>query len=475
MSGANIVFTAALSFLLGIAAADTGWNIYSLVGAILFLEISAIAATRRLSLGKILSFFLFFVLFGFFYYNFYINFETARENVVFNQRISFSGVVLDEPHVFDKYQTLSVRLDPPLSGDVYVYTSDLAEINYGDRLKIDGKINPPVSEAEKPSSFFPKLEILERHRGFWLKEKLLGMKKFLVGQFGRVLGSNEAALLAGITFGVRSNFSPELKNQMALSGTTHLVALSGYNISVLVIAAANVFGYFFSRRKTFYLTGILIVLFVLMVGGEASVMRAAVMGFLALLAKEAGRIYSMRNSIALTAAAMVFLNPTILIHSVGLQLSFASLLGIVYLGPALKSIVKLKNGGFANWKENAIVTLSAQLAVVPIIIQVFGSFSPTAILANILILEFIPLTMFLGFLLTGVGSLYVYFGFLIAKLVNVLLLYEILVIKFFASVRLPVAASVFESQMTTVLYYGAMATFIYYYSYRKNNGAQKIL
>ena len=107
--------------------------------------------------------------------------------------------------------------------------------------------------------------------------------------------------MAGITLGERAEFSKEFKEAMSKSGTTHLVALSGYNITILVLAVAYVLNFFASRRLVFWLTLLIIIGFVAMTGAEASVVRAAIMGGIVLLAKRANRLYSFRNAIVIAA------------------------------------------------------------------------------------------------------------------------------------------------------------------------------
>ena len=465
MVGADFVFYASLTFLVGVGLAGLHINIFIVSGFALLIILGFLFFCRRwISDKKFLLLLLWLLLFsGVFYYYFFLNFKTARENIVFNQEFSFSGIVVDEPRFSEKAQIFTVSLEPPLNGEIDVVAPRLPEFRYGELLKIEGRITPSIGDAEKPEIVFPKIIVAAEDRGFWLKEKLLLFKKNLLAQFQNVLPADQAALLGGITFGSRSSFSKDFKEWMALSGTTHLVALSGYNIAILVLAAAQVFGYFFSKRKTFYLTAAVIILFVLMVGAEASVVRAAIMGFLALLAKEVGRLYSMRNIIMLTAILMTLINPVLLIYNVGFQLSFLSLLGIVYLGPSLKSVLKIgDNGGFLNWRENFVTTASAQLAVLPVVIQAFGRFSLTAVLANALILGFIPITMFFGFLLAALSSLFFYFGFLVAKLVELLLFYEILIIKLFAKISLPIKIFSLNPALVFFVYYVFLVAFIFY-------------
>ncbi|MDO8574515.1 MAG: ComEC/Rec2 family competence protein [bacterium] len=293
-----------------------------------------------------------------------------------------------------------------------------------------------------------------------LEQKLVNFKENQINQFRINLPLNSAALLAGETFGERSDFTKELKEQMNRSGTTHIVALSGYNIAILVLAISTALGSFLSRRKTFIITAVVIILFVIMVGGGASIIRAAIMGFLILLAKELGRPYNLTNAIVLTAGIMVLINPTILTEDIGFQLSFLSLLGIVYLEPAIKKLLHLKEGGgILGWRENATMTLSAQIAVAPILIYHFNQFSLTAIPANVLILEVVPLTMFFGFFLATLSSILPVLGFLVAKLVNILLLYQIGVIKTFSSIHLP-SPRFLSSGIAITIYYLALIVII---------------
>ncbi len=444
MAAADIVFGGAIAFLIGVGAASLNWSIYAtILGGFLLFCLGILFFRRGNQQYRKLLVFLLPLFLGFFYYYLYLNIEKTGEHISFNRNTSFSGVVINEPQSTEKVQKFVIKLLPPLHGKTEITTALFPEFNYGDLLEANGVIEPARTVAAEPTSFFPKIKLLDHHQGFWVKEKLLAFKNILTAQFGKFLPPDSAALMSGLTFGVRADFTKDFKNQMALSGTTHLVALSGYNIVILVWAIAAVFGYFLSRRLTFYLTTFTIFLFVLMVGAEASVVRAAIMGFLLLLAGQVGRLYSFRNAVALVATIMVLFDPKILVFNVGFQLSFMSLLGIAYLSPALKKLFHFQNvdAGFLNWRENLTTTLGAQLAVAPFLLQYFGQFSLTSFVANILILAFVPFTMFLGFVLAGLGLIFSQLGFLIAWIANLLLAYEIGVIKLFSKLRLPVESS----------------------------------
>ena len=470
----NIAFYGALSFIVGTLAAGfeltAVWTILFFAAAISIFSLMRKWGWFDTTHHKWKEFFfiLFLFAFGIFYYNFFFNLKESSQIIIFDKNIGFSGVVLKEPQLSEKYQRLTVELRPPMAGEISVLASLSPEINYGDVIEATGEIKPAASKNQEPISFFPKLKITAQHQGSPFKEKLLDFKKSVIFQFKNFLPSDSAALLSGLTLGWRGDFTDEFKKEMSLSGTTHMVALSGYNITILVLVVAGAFGYWLSRRMTFWLTSLVIIMFILMVGAESSVVRAAIMGFLALVAKEAGRRFSIRNAIALTAAAMIFVDPSAL-FDIGFQLSFLSLIGIVYLQPALNNLFRMGDSkkGFLSWRENALTTLSAQLAVAPVLIQVFGNFSLTSIVANVLILEFVPLTMLFGFLLAAFGSLFYYAGFILSFLENILLKYEIGVIKLFAHWSMPVLSGA-NSWFLFTIYYLAIIIFAVHMTRPKN-------
>ena len=462
MIPADILFGGAIAVMAGIAAASLGWNILTTMALAAPFLFGGLALLKKLYVWKTFLVFLALMFFGAFYYHLSFNIKIASENIPYGEKSSFSGVVVDEPRTQEKYQSFNIKLESPLRGEVFVLASPRGVYHYGDLLELNGAIEPRKTFAENPIAAFPDIKLLAEYRGSRVKEALLGFKHAILEKFTSALPAQEAALLGGLTLGSRAEFTPEFKSQMSRSGTTHLVALSGYNIAILVLAIAKVFGKFLSRRKTFYITTGIILLFVVMVGAEASVVRAAIMGFLALLAKETGRTFSMRNAIVLTALGMTLFHLTVLVYDIGFQLSFLSLLGIVYLSPALKQVLRFdERKDIPIWKEIAILTASAQLAVVPVIVNTFGSFSLTAIIPNVLILGFVPLTMFLGFLLAAVSFIHAYLGFFIAKLAEVLLAYEIGVIKLFATLSVPIEAP-FAGRFLAFLYYSVMILFIYH-------------
>ena len=327
-------------------------------------------------------------------------------------------------------------------GDIQITANRYPLYEYGDKIITKGTIKKPVGEWEGYFSKegvaglmqFPEITLIAKNAGSPIKKTLYGIKSFFETSYKKVLPFEQAAFLSGLTLGSTAEFSDELREKLRLTGTTHLVALSGYNISMIAKAAAVILGsWWLTRRFSFALSVMLILGFVVMTGAEASVVRAAIMAMVFLLADRVGRPYYFRNAVMLAALTMTLINPKILVFDIGFQLSFAALLGIVYLRSWLKKILRFSDKpGFLNWREHFLTTTAAQFAVLPLVIYYFDYFSPLAILSNILILEFIPITMALGFFI-GFASLIAYpLAWIISFPTNIFLTYELTIINFFA-------------------------------------------
>ena len=468
---ADFVFGLASAFLAALFAAGAGWNIKMCI-YVLIVSATLIIFLAKRFWREALFFFRSFLI-GIFYFYAFFAWRDVHTKLPSDAKAIFTVLLTDEPTPVNRALMVPSKAEPPFAGSLVVFAPEGSDIRYGDLIQIEGKVAPPQTTGEDPSIFSNQVLVLAHHRGFFLREWLITIKNRILAGYQALLPGDQAALLGGITFGSKVSFDAATKQAMALSGTTHLVAISGYNITIVIIATGNIFGRFFSRRTNFVLSVICICLFILMVGFAASGVRAAIMGFIALVAKEMGENFSMRNAITFTAVFMALRDPMILTRDMSFILSFASLLGIVYLGPAVKKLFKQTEPGILDWKENAITTLSAQLAVAPVLIRTFGQFSAVAILANILILSTVPLTMFLGAALALLDFVSMEFALLGAKIVGLMLWYQLTVIRLFAKLVVPLPIS-FNSNWVMGFYYFILAIFIVSYSQKDDGLGQKI-
>lgn len=465
-------FYVATFFILGVfvASFSVPFSLITISTAFLAVLIFFIAYSYDISLLFWYGGFILCVIVGAGYFVIWNDYHASRVLIPFNQSVLLEGMVARDPDRGETQQ-LTVRLHEPFSGTILVRMPRYPAFHYGDVLRIDGVVRIPT-----PSSYahhllkdgisgvvsLPSIELLATDRGSPILSFLFSLKERIVAVFQTTLPPQEAAFLSGITLGERAEFSKEFKEAMSRSGTTHLVALSGYNISILVLVMFSLLRYFFSPPATFWTTLLIIIGFVLMTGAEASVVRAAIMGSLILLAERVGRARSMRNIIALAALTMILANPNVLRFDIGFQLSFFALLGIVYLMPALRSFFMRDDKpdfGFLNWRENLLTTSSAQLAVIPLLLFYFQTFSLLSLVANILILELIPFLMLFGFMSGFSGLFFSPFSHLLALFIHIPLSYILGVISFFSTFYIPLPPfPLFGS----FIYYTILILFIVY-------------
>lgn len=282
----------------------------------------------------------------------------------------------------------------------------------------------------------------------------------------RILPEPQAAFLGGLLYGAERGIPQNLMDDFSATGTTHIVAISGYNITILAALLLQITkGIGIGRKKSFWfaLSGILF--FVILTGASASVVRAAVMGGLVLLAAHVGRISKITNALLFAAAIMLVVNPKILAFDAGFQLSFAATIGLVFLSPIFEKYLE-KAPSILGIKESFATTMSAIVLTLPLIVYTFGRVSLIAPVANILILPVIPLTMAVGSVAVLAGLIYHGFGQIIGWLAWFLLSYIIKTAEILGSIRLASVEVSGVHGIFLVIFYLLISWFIWHKSYR---------
>ncbi len=248
------------------------------------------------------------------------------------------------------------------------------------------------------------------------------------------LPAPHAALAAGLLLGTRSALPQDMKEDFKRTGMSHIVAVSGYNITILVLAIATLLGFFMLPRSlTFWIVTLFIMLFALLTGAGASVVRAALMGFLLILAQKESRMYSARIALSFAGAAMLFQNPMLLRYDLGFILSFLATAGLMVLYPLLEERARAEEK-LSGIKDIVLQSVSAQMFVLPVIIVAFGSISLIFLISNVAILPFIPPTMLFSFIAGIAGFFGEYIGSIVAFPAYVLLDYEIGIVAAFSKI-----------------------------------------
>jgi competence protein ComEC len=351
---------------------------------------------------------------------FHIAFYNDRE-----YDLLITGTVIEPPDYRDNYTNLRLRVSKvdtgdrnlPANGLLLARVSNNQVFHYGDILRLRGKLKtPPENEdfsyrdylaAQHIHSYMSSAEItvLPGRGGNSISFALYQFKEKALENVYRLFPDPESSLMAGILLGVDTGLTQELQQAFKNTGTAHIIAISGFNISIIAGLFFAFFRKFLGPRRGALLAVIGIIFYTILVGGDAAVVRAAIMGSLALFAKQVGRRQFALNTLLAVALLMCLWNP-LFIWDVGFQLSFFATLGLIlYADPfsqfANKIITKYFPTSTAEkfaelFSEFVLLTLAAQVTTIPIMAYHFQRISLVSFIANPFILPAQPAVMILG-------------------------------------------------------------------------------
>jgi len=480
--------------------------------------------------------------------------EITEEHIAFyndQEEITFKGIVVREPDVRDKNTKLTVfcgddrtgnhpptprlrraGMGSPLhkgqtAGKILITVPRYPEYNYGDELEISCSLKTPkeypdfsykdyLSRFNIYSVCYPReeeIKFISSGNGSFVYSSILKLKGRAKRVVEQILPEPQSSLLSAITLGVKRGIPEEIRDDFSKAGLSHIVAISGLHITLLsslVMSALLSLGLW--RKHAFYLAVLFLVFYIIFIGTPASAIRAGIMGFLILLALNLGRLSHSVNSIVLAGTLILLFNPKLLPYDVGFQLSFAAVLGIIFIYPILNNVpetiirrgrlmclplrgysktsvrwlpayrqgrhgaaptriaMALEHSGFI--KTLIFLTLSAQVATLPLVVYHFGTLSLIAPLSNILVVPLLPLVMILGFLSIIAGFIHWLFGFLAAFLVYVPLTYIIKLSHFLTQIPGSFVEFKMRAWMVAV-YYFMLLSFLFWHNKKtapvKNN------
>jgi competence protein ComEC len=215
----------------------------------------------------------------------------------------------------------------------------------------------------------------------------------------------EAALGAGILLGIRSSIAPEIGDDFATAGLTHVVAISGWNIAIVAALVAAMLRPL-ERRPGGRRAGIaaavaIVAAYVLLTGASPSVVRAALMAAAMLLGRVAGSRAHATSALCLAAFAMLIAAPSVL-WDVGFQLSLLATAGLIWFGAAFGARLRR----WPAWaREPVALTMAAQVTTLPVILVNFERLSLVAPIANVLVVPIVPLAMAASAIAAVAGTL----------------------------------------------------------------------
>ena len=340
----------------------------------------------------------------------YANGETA----------TITGTIADDPDARPAETKYTITVDTMVTADGTVQRglrgrtlvtdrSRGAAYRFGDRIVARGKLKRPEPfDSFRYDHYLSRfgIESILESKSLVLIEKpnlgalqsvrknLYALKDIIESRLNVLLPEPHASFMAGLLTGSRRGIPKDLTADFQATGLTHIIAISGFNITI-VVALIMSFLFWLPIRMRLLPAFCAIALFTVFVGAGAAVVRAAIMGCMGILAICLGRERDVRLALWWTLAIMLFWNPKYLWYDAGFQLSFLSVTGLIELSPYLERHLR-RVPEVLGIRESLQATIAAQIATLPLSIALFGRLSLVAPLANILVAPFIPLSMLLG-------------------------------------------------------------------------------
>lgn len=393
------------------------------------------------------------------------------------EEVTLSGTLNAFPDIRTNAVQLRVSIDEvvisgsqqprKVNGNVLVRLPWNPDWNAGDRVELTGKLEmAPEGQNFDYRNYlarqnvfaymsYPSIQKVEPEARHSITSLLWKFRLAAEERLYRLLPWREASLLDGILLGNERNIPADMANAFRNTGTSHIIAISGFNISIISALFVRLFARLISNRKlVFWVTVSAVTLYTLLVGAQPPVVRAAIMGAAGMLGSLIGRRQTGMNSLIFTAAVMVGITPAML-WDASFQLSFFATMGLVLLADPLsawferlveKRIPGLQHSIFTRAvSEYILFTLAAQLATLPVLAFHFRQFPLAGLLTNPLILPVQPLVMILGGLMLIFSMIWFPIGQFIAWLAWPPVIYTIKVVSWMSDLGgQPVALQAFS-------------------------------
>jgi competence protein ComEC len=356
----------------------------------------------------------------------------AIQNYVGPERITLRGVVATLPEVKarGKKTTVSLVLNAhsitrqengrwkfhKVSGLVQVFLLQAPALpQVGDELRLYGELGAPRTVLNPGEfdygSFLAQKNInavfqsigkkcvrITKTGNPWAPARVIaGLRRQLAALIDKLYGAPDAAILKALVLGLRGEVLPEVRSQFMKTGTIHLLAISGMNITM--IAGTFYLMFLFCGvgfRLTAFLTLLIVTLYVGLAGAGIPIQRAGCGALLVLVAVLAGRPAHLLNSLCFAFFAILAWNPLSL-WNVGFQLSFLCVLSLILILPLLARV--------NAWTLSLGSSLAVLFGTFPVVLYYFNIFSPVSVLANLVAIPLCDAALFTGLfalLLSGV-------------------------------------------------------------------------
>jgi competence protein ComEC len=423
-----------------------------------------------------------------------LTYYTSEENVILVGEVSAEPSYSARTNSF-RLSVQQIQLpgaDQPVavSGDVYVRTASSVNIQRGDLLQLTGKLAEPqeISGDDFPyrqwlsrqgiyvSMSYPHTHLIAHEHDFFIIRWFYSLNKAAQDIILKYVPDEESGVLISILLGDKTNLTDTIRNNFTDAGVVHVLVVSGSNIAILLMLVTLLLRRSLKRHTVSWVALGVIVFYVLLVGPSPPVLRAGIMGSMAVIGRLLGREYFALAGLFVSALLMTLIQPLALMD-VSFQLSFMATLGLIVLAQPWQAKAR-------HWppfiQEGVILTVAAEVMLLPLLAFYFHKLSLVEVLTNTLIVAALALIMALGGLLVVTGGLFGNWiplvGQVFGGLAWLFLAYLVEIVRFCAELPFSTLGVTSFHPIWIFLYYGLLGLAIWWWrSGRKSQLGQRML
>ncbi|MDB5185048.1 MAG: hypothetical protein JWN38_856 [Candidatus Saccharibacteria bacterium] len=375
------------SLVVGVGMAPS----YALPGAVLYVGLLvAVVAARRRGLAAAAGCMAFGLSIGLLRGAVFVRHQ-AEFAALYGQQITLTARALtDATYNTNKQFTfdagdVTLPDERTLHGVISVSGSGENGVFEGDILEITGKLQPTLGAAQARMSY-ANFSLMEHQVSI-----ISTVRRSFAAGLQNALPEPAGSFGLGLLTGQRSTLPDSTKLTLQMVGLTHVIAVSGYNMTIMLRASKRSFGRI-SKRLSLALSFTLMILFLMITGLSASIVRAAIVSGISLLATYYGREIKPLLLILAAAALTAYAKPYFVWSDAGWYLSFLAFGGVLIVSPLVAARVR------GRWRESTLVaigieSISAEIATLPYVLHTFGQMTAVGLLANVVVVAFIPFAM----------------------------------------------------------------------------------
>lgn len=308
------------------------------------------------------------------------------ESVVLQATVVDDGVYDDRGQLAFDIRDVQLSNGEKLTGKIAVAGRGVSMVYRGDHVEVRGKIRPSRGSRQARISF------AQITRTVQVRDPVSKVRRLFVASVYSVLPDPQASFGLGLLVGQRDTLPVTVSDQLSKVGLTHIVAVSGYNLTVIIMAVRRVSGGR-SKYQSAMFSLLLIILFLLITGFTASIVRASIVSVLGLWAWYYGRSIPPLLLILCAAAITACWYPFYIWSDVGWYLSFLAFFGVLIVAPILLKRVCPHTSKPSLVLVVAVESFAAQIMTMPVIMYIFGRVSVVSLLANVMVVPLTPYAM----------------------------------------------------------------------------------